>query len=130
MRTEPGVGASCRQGFTLIEVLGALVIFSVGVLMVLKLTGALSAQMEYAAKASELVVRSEERLDSLEALPFASLASGATEDTVTIRGAIYRRSTVVAPVTGLLYQLQVSLDRVDGGEGPAFTVTSYAAAPW
>lgn len=98
--------------------------------MVLKLTGALSAQMEYAAKASELVVRSGERLDSLEALPFASLVSGTSEDTVTIRGAIYRRSTVVAPVTGLLYRLQVSLDRVDGGEGPAFTVTSYAAAPW
>ena len=71
----------CHQGFTLIEVIAALVIFSLGVLMVLRLTSALTAQMEYAATSSELVVRSEEPLDSLEALPFTSLVLGTTIDT-------------------------------------------------
>ena len=90
------------RGFTLIEVIAALVIFSVGVLMVLQLTTALSRQMEYAATASELVVRSEERLDSLEALPFTSLVPGTTVDTITIHGVPYLRTAAVTSVTGLL----------------------------
>lgn len=131
MISDPCAGtAPCRRGFTLIEVTAALVIFSVGVLMVLQLTGALTAQMEYAATASELVVRSEERLDSLESLPFASLTLGTKLDTLTVHGVAYTRTVAVTQVTGLLYQLQVSLGRLDGGAGPSFTVTSYAAAQW
>lgn len=122
--------APCRRGFTLIEVIAALVIFSVGVLMVLRLTTALSAQMQYAATASELVVRSQERLDSLEALPFSSLVLGTTSDTITVLGVQYLRTAVISQVTGLLYQIQVTLTRLDGGSGPSFTVTSYSAAQW
>ena len=124
VRTVP-----CRRGFTLIEVIAALVIFSVGVLMVLRLTSALTAQMEYAATASELVVRTEERLDSLERMPFDSLVAGVTKDTLTIRGRTYVRTTTVSAVTGLLKELQVSLARASGS-GPSSTVTSYAAAQW
>lgn len=98
--------------------------------MVLRLTSALSAQMAYAATVSELVVRSEERLDSLEALPFTSLVLGSTADTITIRGVEYLRSATITKVTGLLYELQVTLARLDGGSGPSFTVTSYSAAQW
>lgn len=118
------------RGFTLIEVVAALVIFSGGVLMVLKLTTALSAQMEYAATSSELVVRSQERLDSLEALPFASLSLGTKSDTITVRGVPYLRRVTITAVTGLLRQIQVTVARLDGGNGPQSSVTSYAAAPW
>jgi prepilin-type N-terminal cleavage/methylation domain-containing protein len=128
---EPCLGTvPSRRGFTLIEVIAALLIFSLGVLMVLKLTTALSAQMEYAATASELVVRSEERLDSLEALPFTSLVLGTTVDTVTVNSVAYARTAAITLVTAILYQLQVTLTRVDGAEGPSFTVTSYASAQW
>jgi prepilin-type N-terminal cleavage/methylation domain-containing protein len=124
-----GTAASDR-GFSLIEVIAALVIFSTGVLMVLRLTTALSARMEYSATASEVAVRSQERLDSLESLPFDSLALGTTADTLTIQGAQYVRTVVVTSVTGILYQIQVTTVRMDGEAGPSSAATSYAAGHW
>ena len=94
-------GAPCRGsgpfrgGFTLIEVIGSLVIFSLGVIMVLQLTGALTRQMEYATKTSEVVARVQERLDSLEALPFDSVTVGTRQDTLTVRGTRYVRNATV-----------------------------------
>lgn len=124
-----GFGPS-RGGFTLIEVIGALVIFSLGVIMTLQLTGALSRQMEYAAKTSELVAVAQERLDSLEALPFDSIGIGIREDTLTVRGTPYVRRATVTSVTGLLRRIDVSLTPQTTGGGPSYTATSYAATMW
>ncbi|HSM60715.1 MAG TPA: prepilin-type N-terminal cleavage/methylation domain-containing protein [Longimicrobiales bacterium] len=133
MSARPGnVTARLRprsRGFTLIEVIGALVIFSGGVLMVLRITGSLSRQMDLAAVTSELVVRTQERIDSLEALPFDSLAAGTVADTFSIRGRAYTRSVSVTPVTGLLYRLDVRVAPADGGS-PSYEATSYTSAQW
>lgn len=126
----PWRGSGPRGGFTLIEVIGALVIFSVGVIMVLQMTGALSRQMEYAAKSSELVVRAQERLDSLEALPFDSITVGTRQDTLTVRGIQYIRQATVTSVTGLLRRIDVSVSPLTSGAGPSVSSTSYAAAQW
>jgi hypothetical protein len=106
------------------------VIFSVGVIMVLQLTTALSAQMEYAAKTSSLVARVQERLDSLEALPFASLSQNSRQETMTIRGVPYVMTTALTKVTAILYRLDVTLAPVTAGAGPTYSTTSYSAAPW
>jgi prepilin-type N-terminal cleavage/methylation domain-containing protein len=119
-----------RRGFTLIEVVGALVIFSLGVLMVIRLSTALERQMRYSATDSELVVRAEERLDSLEALDFDSLAAGTTTDTLTVQGTSYDRTVAVRLVTGVLYQIDVTLSPVSAGAGPTYSTTSYRAAIW
>lgn len=119
-----------RGGFTLIEVIGALVIFSLGVIMTLQITGALSRQMEYAGKTSELVARAQERLDSLEALPFDSLTVGTRQDTVTVRGTPYVRRATITTVTGILRRIEVNVDPVASGAGPSYSATSYAAARW
>lgn len=119
-----------RGGFTLIEVIAALVIFSAGVLMVLDLTGALSRQMRYASTTSQLVVRAEEQVDSLEAIPFDSLTLGTRLDTLSVEGVSYGRTVSVSIVTGLLYRIDVSLDPMTSGTGPSYAVTSYAAAHW
>lgn len=119
-----------REGFTLIEVIGALVIFSLGVLMVIQLSGALSAQMEYAAKSSELVARGQERVDSLEATPFASLTVGTNQQTITVRGASYRLTATVSTVTAVLKRIDVTLAPLTAGTGPSYSLTSYAAAKW
>lgn len=118
-----------RHGFTLIEVIGALVIFAFGVLMVIQSSGALSTRMGYAARTSEVVVRAHEWVDSLEALPVHSLSTGTRSDTVTVGGVPYRREAVVSRRTALLVDLTVSLSPVDGG-GPVYTAHSHAAASW
>jgi len=134
--TEPTApGASSRRrdvpasGFTLIEVIGALVIFSVGVLMVIQVSGALGTQMRYAGTRSELVVHANERLDSLEAEPFASVSTGTSLDTLVIQGAEYECAVTVAALSPLLKRIDVSLTAV-AGSGPSHSVTSYMSGSW
>ena len=116
-------------GFTLIEVIGALVIFSVGVLMVVQVSGALGTQMRYAGIRSELAVLASERLDSLEVLPLASLTPGSTVDTVTSAGLAYECTVLVTPVTPVLSRIDVSIAAIEG-TGPSYAVTSYTSVPW
>ena len=87
-----------RAGFTLIEVIGALLIFSVGVIMLLQLTTSLSRQLEYAAINSLITVEGQERLDSLGALAYSSLTVATNEATLTIRGVAYSRTESITQV--------------------------------
>lgn len=122
--------ARFHRGFTLIEVIGALVIFSVGVLMVIGLTTTLAREMRYSATDSELVVRAEEQMDSLEALDFDSISAGTTTDTLTVQGTSYTRQVVISVYTAVLYQIDVTLAPVTAGAGPTYSATSYRAAVW
>ncbi len=128
MSTPSCSSNGCNSGFTLIEVIGALVIFSVGVLMVLQLSGALGTQMSYAGGTSQLAVLANERLDSLEAEPFASLTPGVETDTVTVDGVSYERVVTIASLTPLLARIDVSLTPI--ADGPTYAVTSYASTVW
>lgn len=121
---------SRTSGFTLIEVIGALVIFSLGVLMVLQLSTSLGRQMEWSARSGAIVALAHERLDSLEALPFTSLAAGTTTETVTVEGADYTRTVTITEVTGLLYQIDVDLTPAGGAWGPSYSATTYSANTW
>lgn len=116
-------------GFTLIEVIGALVIFSVGVLMVMQVSGALGTQMRFAGIRSEIVVLANERLDSLEVTPLASLVAGTARDTVVVQGLGYERTAIVTLLTPVLAKIEVSLEPVDG-VGPSHEVVSYTSEPW
>ena len=117
------------DGFTLIEVIGALVIFSVGVLMVIQVSGALGTQLRYSGARSELAVFANERLDSLESLPLASLTPGTTVDTLSAQGLDYESTVAVTSVTGALSRIDLSIVPI-AGQGPSHTVTSYSSAPW
>lgn len=104
-------------------------IFSVGVLMVIQVSGALGTRMRYAGLTSELAVVASQRLDSLEAAPFASVAPGTATQTLTVQGITYDCTVTVAAVTPLLKRLDVSLVP-PGGDGPSHSVTSYTAEIW
>mgnify|MGYP006183988959 CR=1 FL=1 len=94
-----GRGPARRAGFTLIEVIGALLIFSVGVIMVLQITTALSRRMEWAALESLITAEAQERLDSLSAAGYASNTNVAAtlNDTVTLAPSPYTPTLTFAP---------------------------------
>jgi Tfp pilus assembly protein PilV len=121
--------ARSAGGFTLIEVIGALVIFSLGVLMVMQISGALGTQMRYAGASSELQVRVSEALDSLESLPFSSIPTGSIVDTLVIGGIEYEVTAGITSVTAALKKIDIDVAPT-GGRGPSYAVTSYTSEPW
>lgn len=122
-------GGSGRGGFTLIEVVAALVIFSMGVLMVLRLSSASGTRMRYAGVSSALAVLATERLDSLDATPLATLVAGTSADTLVVEGIAYERAVTLTALTPILARVDVVLSPV-GGAGPVHQVTSYLSEVW
>jgi Tfp pilus assembly protein PilV len=117
------------SGFTLIEVVGALLIFSMGVLMVIQVSGALGVRMRYAGARSELVAFANERLDSLAAEAFTALTVGTALDTVVAEGTSFQSSVTISTVTPVLKRIDIAITPI-GGEGPTHSLTSYASAVW
>jgi hypothetical protein len=110
-------------------VIGALVIFSMGVLMVVGLAGTLSVQMERAALRSELAVVGQERLDSLELVDYAALTVGTTTYSSAIRGETYDWSVTVSDSTALLLHVELTGTPVSGS-GPSFSGAAFVDRPW
>ncbi len=118
-----------KGGFTLIEVMGALVVFSLGVLSVVQITGVLSALLDRAGLWSEIVVVGQAKLDSLELIPYASLTLGATVDTLQLRGTEFVCTTTITQPSVLLRQINLSL--VPGTPpGPSFSASTYVPLAW
>lgn len=118
-----------KCGFTLIEVMGALVVFSLGVLSVVQITGVLSALLERAGLRSEIVVVGQARLDSLELIPYASLTLGSTVDTLLLRRTEFVCTTTITQPSVLLRQIDFSL--VPGTPpGPSFSGSTYVPLAW
>ena len=126
-RDPEGSGFPAR-GFTLIEVIGAILVFAVGVLMAARLSGVLSTQIETSALRSEVVVVGQEVLDSLSVRDYAEVAVGTTVDTLTLRGKAFERTVAVSQVEPRLREVEVTVFPLVAG--PAFSATSYLAEPW
>lgn len=117
------------NGFTLIEVIGAFVIFAVGVLMVMRVSTAATTQMRYAGISSALALHAAERLDSLDATLFGSLSAGTEVDTLLVSGLAYERAVTVTPLTALLIRFDAVLTPTEG-VGPSYQATSYVSEVW
>ena len=149
MSGEPCPPNRPSGGFTLIEVTAALLIFVLGVLMVLRLSAALTRQLEYSGVSSQLVVIAHEQIDSLEATPFDSLEAtpfdsleatpfdsleAKTERVDFKMGANeieYTKTVTVSLVHPLLYQIDVDVSLKDTlAWGPSYAATTYSAGIW
>jgi len=118
-----------RDGFTLIEVIGALVIFSMGVLAVMGLGAALTLQMEMAALRSELALVGQERLDSLDLVDYATLTVGTTTTSTSIRGQTYVWSVTVSDSTAIIRHVAVA-GVPSNGSGPSFKGSAFVDRDW
>jgi Tfp pilus assembly protein PilV len=118
-----------RSGFTLIEVIGALLIFSAGVIMLLQITSSLSRSIEHSAVRSMITAEGQERVDSLNALAYSSLAVGTTNTTLTFRGISYTRTQAITQYSPLVKRVIVSLTPT-AGTGPSFSATLYRTDAW
>lgn len=126
-RLRPGPDGA--EGFTLIEVIGAILVFSAGVLMVAQVTGNLSLQMEWSAAKSEVVAVAQERMEELEEQSYDALAVGTSADTLEIRGRDYIRSVTISAYGPLTKEISVSVDP-DGPSGPRFSASTYVNRSW
>jgi hypothetical protein len=117
-------------GFTLIEVIGALLVFSVGLIMLLSLTRSLAQRLEWAAVNSLIAAEGQERLDSLGALAYGSLTIGTDTDTMSFRGVSYRRQQVVGQYSPLVRRAAVTIQPLGTANGPEFEATIFVADPW
>jgi len=127
--SDRGCRRTCAGGFTLIEVIGALVIFSVGVLMVMNLTGTLSLRMEMAAIRSELSLKGQERLDSLGILDYDALTVGTTFSITEVRGSTFYWLVSVTDSTALARHAKVWLLPASGS-GPSFSGSTFVTRSW
>jgi hypothetical protein len=116
-------------GFTLIEVMGAMLVFTVGVLMMLSLTGVLSTQMERAGLRSQVSLALQNRLDSLQQVPYDSLLVGTVSDTLHLHGRVFDRSHRVLQASPLVKEVEVTLEAQDGG-GPSLTASTFVSLRW
>ena len=133
MSAEPSSPNPHSGGFTLIEVMGALLIFVTGVLMVLKLSSSLTIQLDYSGIASELVVVAHEQIDSLVATPFDSLEAKTEQSDFKVgpQEIEYTKTVSVIVVTPLLYRIDVDVSLTDTLDwGPSYAVTTYSAGSW
>ena len=121
--------SNSKGGFTLIEVLAALVIFSLGVLMVWNLTGAVSSQLNRAGLRSQVAVTLRNRMDSLQLVPYDSLIIGTTSDTLVLNGRVYDRSHRILQPSPLVKEIEVTMEASDG-DGPDLSVSRFVTFPW
>lgn len=94
-----------EKGFTLVEVLVALVILSVGILAVAALATTSVTQVQTGFNVTNSTIAAQQVLDAYIVQRFDSILMGATTDTVTLGGQNYY---VVSTVTDISAALSVS----------------------
>ena len=72
----------------------------------------------------------QERMDSLSAVAYASLALGTRQDTMIVRGVGYRKTATVSQYSPLVKRVEVTIEPLSGGSGPDYSASTYVAGKW
>ncbi|MGH7544934.1 MAG: type IV pilus modification PilV family protein [Gemmatimonadota bacterium] len=122
-------GSTARGGFTLVETLVAMIVFSVGVLSLAQITGRLAVEMRRAGAQTAVVATAQTGMETREVQDFASVAVGTTVDTITIRGRAFVRTVTVTSPALRVKRVDVSVAPAVP-PGPTHTLTSYVHKQW
>ena len=119
--------ATSTGGFTLVEVMVALVILAVGALALTQLSLSIAVLMQQSTAKTELISLAENRLESVQARDYADILPGVETDTVSVRGkAFIRRITITAPnarTREIVVDLHSSFDPL------TYNTLTYVSAP-
>lgn len=127
--TSPWKGSAGRAGFTLVEVMVAIVMLSFGVLSLARITSGLALELRRAGSQTAVVAAAQTGLETAEVRDFASVAVGATADTVTIRGRAFVRTVRVTAPGARVKRVDVTVAPLVP-PGPTYTLTSYVHNRW
>jgi prepilin-type N-terminal cleavage/methylation domain-containing protein len=116
-------------GFTLIEVMGALLILSVGMVAAVRLTTASTERLEYVDRKAMAVRIAGEKVDSLTVAPYAALPPRIWSDTVSRGGDKWLVRYVITQWSTRVRKLEVNAQLVGDtlASGPIF---SYRPDAW
>ncbi len=119
-----------REGFTLIEVIGALVIFATGILIAAGLSSGLSSLLRESTLRTEATAIGIHALDSLAALPFSELPEGEVNGgSVTANTRTYSRHWTVSSSSVRARRVEVTI-RYSGTGNDIFTGSTWVVKPW
>ena len=114
-------------GFTLVEVMVALIILAVGALALTQLSLSVALLMQQSSAKTELIALAENRLESVQARAYAALNPGTEQDTVSVRGRPFvRRVTITAPNARTR---QIAIDLSSPSESLRYSTFTYVSAP-
>lgn len=115
-----------RDGFTLVETMVALVVLAMGVLALTHLSVGMAVLMKTAGTKTELIARAENRLEAVQARDYAQLTPGVENDTVVVRGRVYRRRVTITAPSTRLREIQVVVEPLVAG-GMTYSTMTYVA---
>ena len=119
--------AASTGGFTLVEVMVALVILAVGALTLTQLSLSVAVLMQQSSAKTELIALAENRLESVQARGYDALTSGVEADTVRVRGRQFvRRVTITAPNARTR---QITIDLRSDEADLTYSTLTYVSAP-
>lgn len=115
-------------GFTLVEVMVALVVLALGALSIMQVSLSVAVLMQRAGARTQLITAVDNRLESVQARPFGDLRAGTEEDTVVIRGLPYRRRVTIAAPNSRLREIRVEITSPSRG-GPRHSAQTLVSRP-
>jgi len=127
-RGAAGVDVASTGGFTLVEVMVALVILALGALATTQVSLAVAVLMQQSTAKTELIALAENRLESVQARDYAALAPGVEVDTVLVRGTPYVRRITITAANARTRQIQVDL-RSSAEDALSYSALTYVSAP-
>lgn len=97
--------------------------------MAVRLSVALSSQMDNAALRSQVVMEGQERVDSLSQAGYESLSVGSTVETLTIGGRSFEQTLTISQIGARIREIQLLIEPL-APPGPVFSATFHAFDPW
>lgn len=127
MRQREGARFASDRGFTLVEVMVALVILATGALAITQLSLSVAMLMQQSTAKTELITFAENRLEAVQAMEYEEIVAGVLEDTVVVRGHPYvRRVTITEPNSRMR---EIRIDLRSSVESLTYSALTYVVEP-